>query len=71
MARKTTKPPSQAGNEGFAYEVVSDANLSSDHSPSLTLRQVPIAARRLTRRFGLPPATAAAVAELAGMGVAQ
>ncbi len=39
MARKTTKPPSRAGNEGFAFEVVSDANLNSDNSPSLSLRQ--------------------------------
>ncbi len=72
MARKTTKPPSRAGNEGFAIEVVSDANLNSDNSPSLSLRQDPVdVVVILAARANVALATARVHAELFGIGGAR
>jgi hypothetical protein len=37
-----------------------------DHAQSIRIRQLPLSARRLVRRWGLDPATARVYAELAG-----
>ncbi len=66
------KTPARVRCQGFACEVVSDANLSSDHSPSLTLRQVPIdVAAILAARANVALSTARVHAELFGIGEAR
>ncbi len=67
MAQKT-RNPGAGRRQGFAIEVVSDANLYSDHSPSLTFLQGDLAVQRLVTRFGLAPSTASAVAAANGWG---
>ena len=37
-----------------------------DHAESIRIRQLPLSARRLVRRWGMEPATALVYAELAG-----
>jgi hypothetical protein len=37
-----------------------------DHAESIRIRQLPLSARRLVRRWGMEPATARTYAELAG-----
>ncbi len=72
MAQKT-RNPGAGRRQGFAIEVVSDANLYSDHSPLALIRQAPHhqdapAVRRLVARFGLAPSTASAVTLANGWG---
>lgn len=68
MAKMET-PTVRAARQGSAH-VSLVGNRADPTTLTLHIQQT-FAAVRLTRRFGLPPATAAAVAELAGMGVAQ
>jgi len=62
-SQKKPDPLARAGLSQITKSLDSFSNTAPE-----AFRQAPIAVRRLTRRFGLTPSTAVAVAELAGIG---